>query len=452
MSDIKISEMPAADAANLTDQVELNQSGTTRRGTLDQLKTIIGGATGDFLPLTGGTLTGQLSVMTGAQITDFGVFPLGASRSKTLGSPFQAWSSLSIVSALYMGATSGWTVLQAPAVAGGTVTLPPGTGTLATQEWAQAQGYALLASPAFTGTPTVPTQSLADYGTTAVNSKWVKDQGYGAGGGGISEAPNDGQGYLRKNLGWAAQSETGLYLPLTGGTLTGALTGTLASFTTSLTTPLVNATASGTLGLNAPTGGIIEHRINGVAIVSMNNTALYPPTDNAIASGGVATRWSVVRSVDLRSVTATLTGALTGTTGAFSGDVTFTTQATGDSTTKAATTAFVQLATSMIPQNSKSAAYTLVLGDAGKHIYHPSADTTARSFTIPGNATVAYPIGTALTFVNDTSAGVVTIIPTDPMILAGAGTTGNRTLAANGIATALKLTATRWIISGTGLT
>lgn len=106
-----------------------------------------------------------------------------------------------------------------------------------------------------------------------------------------------------------------------------------------------------------------------------------------------------------------------------------------------------------VPQNSQSTAYTAVLADAGKHLLHPSADTTARTFTIPANASVAYPIGTALTFVNQASAGVMTIaITTDTMRLAGAGTTGSRTLAANGIATALKLTATEWIISGVGLT
>lgn len=105
-----------------------------------------------------------------------------------------------------------------------------------------------------------------------------------------------------------------------------------------------------------------------------------------------------------------------------------------------------------IPSNSKSADYTLVLSDAGKHILHPSADATARTFTIPANSDVAFPIGTAVTFVNQDSAGVVTIaITTDTMRLAGAGTTGSRTLAANGVATALKITSTEWIISGTGL-
>lgn len=107
-----------------------------------------------------------------------------------------------------------------------------------------------------------------------------------------------------------------------------------------------------------------------------------------------------------------------------------------------------------IPQNSQSAAYTLVLEDAGKHIFHPAADTTARTFTIPANSSVAYPIGTAITFINQNGTdGVVSIgITTDTMRLAGAGTTGTRTLARNGVATAVKITATEWIISGTGLT
>lgn len=107
-----------------------------------------------------------------------------------------------------------------------------------------------------------------------------------------------------------------------------------------------------------------------------------------------------------------------------------------------------------IPQNSKSAAYTTVLADSGKHLYHPSADTTARTFTIDSNANVAYPIGTAITFINDISGGVITIaITTDTMVLFPGGSTGSRTLAAGNTATAVKVTSTRWIITGTsGLT
>lgn len=105
-----------------------------------------------------------------------------------------------------------------------------------------------------------------------------------------------------------------------------------------------------------------------------------------------------------------------------------------------------------IPQNSQSAAYTLVLGDAGKHIYHPATDANARTYTIPANSSVAYPVGTAITFVNMTSQVVTIAITTDTMYLSSAGTTGSRSLAQYGSATALKITSTSWIISGSGLT
>jgi hypothetical protein len=105
-----------------------------------------------------------------------------------------------------------------------------------------------------------------------------------------------------------------------------------------------------------------------------------------------------------------------------------------------------------IPQNSKSAAYTTVLSDSGKHIFHPSADTTARVWTIDSNANVPYPIGTAITFINMTSQVVTIAITSDTMYLAGTGTTGSRSLAQYGVATAIKIDSTHWIISGTGLT
>jgi hypothetical protein len=103
------------------------------------------------------------------------------------------------------------------------------------------------------------------------------------------------------------------------------------------------------------------------------------------------------------------------------------------------------------PVNSQSAAYTLVLADSGKTIFHPVADDNARTFTIPANASVAYAVGTVITFVN--LINTVTIaITTDTMYLAGAGTTGSRTLAEYGVASAVKVASTTWVISGNGLT
>jgi hypothetical protein len=105
-----------------------------------------------------------------------------------------------------------------------------------------------------------------------------------------------------------------------------------------------------------------------------------------------------------------------------------------------------------VPQNSQSADYTLVLADSGKHIFHPVGDNNARTFTIPANSSVAFPIGTAITFINMAVADVTIAITTDTLTLSDAGTTGSRTLATNGSATCIKITSTEWLISGSGLT
>ena len=105
-----------------------------------------------------------------------------------------------------------------------------------------------------------------------------------------------------------------------------------------------------------------------------------------------------------------------------------------------------------IPQVSKSANYTLVLWDAWKSIDHPSSDANARTFTIPSNASVAYPIGTTISFSNMTSQAVTIAINTDTMYLAWDGATGSRTLAQYGVATIRKLTATTRLISWVWLT
>lgn len=57
------------------------------------------------------------------------------------------------------------------------------------------------------------------------------------------------------------------------------------------------------------------------------------------------------------------------------------------------------------PQNIQSGNYTLVLGDAGKHIY--SVNTGAQTITIPANASVAFPIGTLITIVNQGTTSIL---------------------------------------------
>jgi len=108
-----------------------------------------------------------------------------------------------------------------------------------------------------------------------------------------------------------------------------------------------------------------------------------------------------------------------------------------------------------IPQNAQTGSYTMVLADAGKHIYHASG-AGAATYTIPAATSVAYPIGTAITFINLSATSISIAITTDTMYLSSAGTTGTRTLAQYGSATAIKVSGLSssgiWMISGSGLT
>jgi hypothetical protein len=106
----------------------------------------------------------------------------------------------------------------------------------------------------------------------------------------------------------------------------------------------------------------------------------------------------------------------------------------------------------IVPQNSQNGNYNVVLADTGRQIFHPAGQAAA-TYTIPTNANVAFTVGAAITFINfSANAVTVAVTSTDALYLSSAGTTGNRTLAQYGIATAVKITSTSWIISGSGLT
>jgi len=182
--------------------------------------------------------------------------------------------------------------------------------------------------------------------------------------------------------------------------------------------------------INQATGSVVVKGITG------------PTTGVTITAGSQGiVAWN---GSDFVSLTPAVTGYLPTTGGTMTGAITFAAGQTVDGTNG--------IGYINIPQNSQSAAYTLVAADAGKHIFHPSTDANARTFTIPDNGSVAYPIGTAISFVNMTSQVVSIAITSDTMYLAGTGTTGTRSLAQYGTATALKMTSTTWIISGAGLT
>jgi hypothetical protein len=233
--------------------------------------------------------------------------------------------------------------------------------------------------------------------------------------------------------------------PVTATDKQGVLTDTsVASFTVTLPpTPSVGAqVVIADAGASWGTNNLTVAR-NGSTIGGLAEDLVCDITGASVQFVYDGTTWEVYAQIGGNGGTAvTLAGVQTLTNKTISGaDNTLTVDGTNE------------VGFRIIPQNNQSGAYTLVLADSGKHIFHPSADTTARTFTIPANSSVAYPIGTALTFINQNGAGVVTIaITTDTMRLSPAGTTGSRTLAANGSATAIKVTSTEWLISGSGLT
>lgn len=102
------------------------------------------------------------------------------------------------------------------------------------------------------------------------------------------------------------------------------------------------------------------------------------------------------------------------------------------------------------PLNTQDATYTFVMQDSGKTVLHTSAST--HTWTVPPNASVAYPTGTVIVVAN-IGSGAVTLARGSGVALriGGSATDSNKTLAQHGIASLLKLDTNSWYVSGTGV-
>ena len=93
---------------------------------------------------------------------------------------------------------------------------------------------------------------------------------------------------------------------------------------------------------------------------------------------------------------------------------------------------------------------TLTLADSGKHYYATSA--APLTLTVPSNANVAFPIGTAISIVNKGSANLTVALEAEAsMYLAGNATSASRTITTYGMATLMKTATDEWFINGTGV-
>ena len=220
------------------------------------------------------------------------------------------------------------------------------------------------------------------------------------------------------------------------------------------------ATTNDGIILQGRAGGSSSYRVTfATATLSANRTLTFPDATDTAAVLGTAQTFTAaqtfraanaIRSEAASTQDAVVIAGRAGGTSSYAVTLTPATLSASRTLTLPEPGEDVTLGYLNVPQNIQTGSYTLVLADAGKHIYRGSG--SAATWTIPANGSVAYPIGTALTFINLSATSVSIAITTDTMYLSSAGTTGTRTLAQYGSATAVKITSTSWIISGSGLT
>ena len=100
-----------------------------------------------------------------------------------------------------------------------------------------------------------------------------------------------------------------------------------------------------------------------------------------------------------------------------------------------------------VPQNTQNADYTFALTDSGLHVFHD--EVSARTYTIPTNASVSFNIGTTITIVNNTGAGNITLTSADTIRRGdGISGTGSRTIGPDSVVTLIKTKTTEWVITG----
>ena len=97
-----------------------------------------------------------------------------------------------------------------------------------------------------------------------------------------------------------------------------------------------------------------------------------------------------------------------------------------------------------IPQNAKTSAYVLVIGDAGKHVSITQGGVTVNSGIFSAGDAVSI-------YNNSANAQTITQGSSVTIRLAGVGTAGNKALAGYGLATLLCIASNEFVIAGTGV-
>jgi hypothetical protein len=98
-----------------------------------------------------------------------------------------------------------------------------------------------------------------------------------------------------------------------------------------------------------------------------------------------------------------------------------------------------------MPQSDNTSG-TLVLSDSAKHLY------LTGNVTVPPNSSVAFEIGTVVSVISNATALVIQAGSGVTLKLANSASTGNRSVASNGVATMIKVATDTWYVFGLGVT
>lgn len=255
-----------------------------------------------------------------------------------------------------------------------------------------------------------------------------------------------------------AGSAIGTALLITRSSMAATFGGQVLGITGSASTPSLSFSGDPNTGLFSAAADVLGFAIGGSEKFRLNTTYLFRNTTGGFAlnasgagtAGAPAFSFTNDTDTGIYRVAADQIGVAAGGVLRFDISTTAATFAVDAVLPAAGPTSVYSAGYRGTPINSQSGNYTAVLADAGCTIYYTGAG--GHTATIPANASVAYPIGTTITFLNSGAGNLSIAITTDTMKLVGAGTTGTRTLASHGMATAVKVTATQWYISGNGLT
>jgi len=243
--------------------------------------------------------------------------------------------------------------------------------------------------------------------------------------------------------------------PLTGGLLYTYAAGTTTPATTYTT---INGVTQNTNPIVMDAAGRLESEVwltGGVAykiVLRTSTGALLGTYDdiygiNDLSTNGVA--WADVTSTPTTLAGYGITDGITAATAATTYAPINNAGLTGTTTIQDAAATSHTAGYLDVPQNAKTTSYGLLLEDRGKSVVMNGASLT---LTIPANASVAFPVGTAIAVINLNATSLSVAITTDTMTLVNSTTTGTRTLARNAMATLVKVGTTSWLIAGLGVT